>query len=68
MKWQFFKDLWGTPTAKVDPKTTSHLWPTLDDRQKIVYDEWQKLWEAKGSLAIMMELEQRIHELEKDKK
>ncbi len=69
MNWQSFKE-WvrnrtATLPAQVDPPSRGYL--LLDDRQKAVYAEWKTLWGQGGNLAITMELEQRIYELEKEK-
>ena len=69
MSWQSFKG-WcrnqtATLPAQVDPPP--RVYSTLDDRQKAVYHEWKPLWDKGGNIAIMMELERRIYELEKNK-
>jgi len=68
MNWQSFKE-WcrnrtATLPAQVDPPTELYL--SLDDRQKEVYNTWRKYGMNPNS-RIIMELEQRIYELEKEK-
>lgn len=63
MNWQSLSDCWRAAPSET---TNGRVYSTLDDRQKVVYEEWRALWESGGDLAIMIALEKRIYNLEQE--